>query len=568
MIDNASFFTRCVKLSPSILVILLLVPVVAGLLGVLLPAFGWLPALGEDTFGFRGFEALWLTPGFVKMLALSFSTSLISTFFAVVLSILIIGNYFNSRLLNYIQKLFGPILVIPHAAAAIAIGFLIAPSGLLMRLFSPWLSGTALPPDILILNDPWGLSIILGLTLKELPFILLMAIAAMQQKEIKKVIQGQYKVALSLGYYPFTAFCKAVLPSLYPFMRLPIYAILAYSSASIEIPLILGPNAPPTLAVAIMQWFNDVDLSLRIKASAGSLAQITVTLCVLFTWWSLEQCVKKCSAPKLTNGRRKYADLIWRVLTHCLTLLVLFATALALLGLVLWSFAGYWSFPSAYPDQLVTLHWQSAFKQLPETISDTVLVALAATGIALFFTLFALEAEQQRQKALSSAASLMIYLPLLVPSIAFLFGIVWVKELIGINAVFSMVVLGHLLFVMPYVFLSLATSYRKLDLRYAKVAASLGYSPWRVFYAVKLPQLVPPILFSAALGLAISFSQYLPTLLLGGGRMNTLTTEAVAIASGASRRISAVYVIMQLLLPAVGFILAWLIPKLLFRPRQ
>jgi putative thiamine transport system permease protein len=568
MVVSTSLYTRWVKLSPSILVTLLIVPVVAGILGVLLPAFGWLPALGEETFGLRGFEALWRTPGFFKMLALSFSTSLISTFFAVVLSILILGNYFNNSLLGHIQKLLGPILVIPHAAAAIAIGFLIAPSGLIMRLFSPWLSGAALPPDALLPNDPYGLSIILGLTLKELPFILLMTIAAMQQKEIKHLIEGQYKVALSLGYSPFTGFCKAVLPLSYPFMRLPVYAILAYSSASIEIPLILGPNTPPTLAVAIMQWFNDVDLSLRIKASAGAIVQLLVTLCVLFTWWLLEQCVKKVSFSKLTNGRRKYADSIWIVLTHCLTLLVLFAIALALLGLVLWSFAGYWPFPSAYPDQLVTLHWQSAFKQLPETISDTVLVALAATGIALFLALFALEAEQQRQKALSSAASLMIYLPLLVPSIAFLFGIVWVKELIGVNAVFSMVVLGHLLFVMPYVFLSLATSYRKLDLRYAKVAASLGCSPWKIFYAVKLPQLVPPILFSAALGLAISFSQYLPTLLLSGGRMNTLTTEAVAIASGASRRISAVYVIMQLLLPAVGFILAWLIPKLLFRPRQ
>jgi putative thiamine transport system permease protein len=247
---------------------------------------------------------------------------------------------------------------------------------------------------------------------------------------------------------------------------------------------------------------------------------------------------------------------------------VLCTIVLALIGLVLWSFAGYWPFPNAYPDQLVTLHWQSAFQQLPETIVDTILVGVAATGIALFFALFALEAEQQRQTPLSSTASLMIYLPLLVPSIAFLFGIVWVNELIGVNAVFSVVVLGHFLFVMPYVFLSLATSYRKLDLRYAKVAASLGCSPFKVFYAVKLPQLMPPMLFSAALGLAISFSQYLPTLLLGGGRINTLTTEAVAIASGASRRITAVYVIMQLLLPACGFLLAWLIPKLIFRPRQ
>jgi len=568
MIIQPSFFTRWVSLSPRILISLLLVPVAAGLLGLILPAFGWLPALGENTINLRGFEAFFHTPGWTNMLGLSFFTSFISTLFAVILSILILGNYFNSRLLGHIQRILGPILVIPHAAAAIAIGFLIAPSGLIMRLFSPWLSGAELPPDVLLPNDPYGLSIILGLTLKELPFILLMALAAMQQNEIKQLIDRQYKMALSLGYYPFTAFCKAVLPSLYPFMRLPIYAILAYSSASIEIPLILGPNSPPTLAVAVMQWFNDVDLSLRIKASAGALIQIALTLSVLLTWRLLEQCVKRFGLSTFTNGRRQYGDLCWKILTHTTTFLVLFFIVLALLGLVLWSFAGFWPFPNAYPDQLVSLHWNSALQQLPQTITNTVLVGITATAIALFFTLFALEAEQQHQTQLGSAASLMIYLPLLVPSVAFLFGIVWVKELLGVKAVFSAVVLGHLLFVMPYMFLSLAISYRKLDLRYAKVAASLGCSPFKIFYAVKLPQLLPPMLFSCALGLAVSFGQYLPTLLLGGGRINTLTTEAVAIASGASRRLSAVYVIMQILLPIVGFILAWLIPKLIFRPRQ
>ena len=568
MKGHSSLFTRCVKISPTLLIMLLVVPVTAGLLGLILPAFGWLPVLGENTFDLRGFEALLNTAGFSKMLGLSFITSFASTFLAVVLSILILANYFNSKLLGYIQKLLGPILVIPHAAAAIAIGFLIAPSGLLMRIVSPSLSGATLPPDYLLPHDPFGISIVLGLTLKELPFILLITLAAMQQKQIQQILNRQYKLALSLGYYPFTAFCKAVLPSLYPYMRLPIYAVLAYSSASVEIPLILGPNSPPTLAVAIMQWFNDVDLSLRIKASAGALAQIGLTFSTLLAWFLLEHAIKVLCTAALVNGRTHYADKFWKMLSHIVTTIVILTIFLALLGLIMWSLAGYWSFPNAYPDQFVTLHWQNALMQLQPTLIDTLLIGICATGIALFFTLFALEAEQQNQTPLGATASLFLYLPLLVPSIAFLFGMVWMKELIGVNAVFSIIVLGHLLFVMPYMFLSLATSYRKLDIRYAQIASSLGYSPFMIFYKVKLPQLIPSILFTCALGLAVSFSQYLPTLLLGGGRINTLTTEAVAIASGASRRITAVYVLLQLLLPACAFILAWLIQKFLMRAKQ
>ena len=70
-----------------------------------------------------------------------------------------------------------------------------------------------------------------------------------------------------------------------------------------------------------------------------------------------------------------------------------------------------------------------------------------------------------------------------------------------------------------------------------------------------------------ALGLAISFSQYLPTLLAGAGRINTITTEAVTLANGASRRTSAVYALVQMLLPALFFLLAWAIPKCLYRAR-
>lgn len=168
-------------------------------------------------------------------------------------------------------------------------------------------------------------------------------------------------------------------------------------------------------------------------------------------------------------------------------------------------------------------------------------------------------------KPISRFTSLIIYLPLLVPSIAFLFGLVWIQQLVNNQAAFFNVVLTHLLFVLPYVFLSLASSYRRLDPRFAHVAASLGAAPCKVFFKVKLPQLFAPILIAAALGLAISFGQYLPTLLAGGGRIATITTEAVTLANGASRRTSAVYAIMQMALPLIGFILAWGLPKYFFK---
>lgn len=562
---ETDLFTRIVSLSPTFLLLLLILPVLGGLVCVLLPAFSWVPALEQTTVSLQGFHDLWQTPGLIQMVALSIATGLLSTLLAFVMTLMILAAFFNSIWLTRIERLLSPILVIPHAAAAIAVGFLIAPSGMFSRLISPWLSGWELAPDGIFPHDPYGISIILGLTLKELPFLLLMALGALAQPELGKKLRQQYKVALNLGYYPITAFFKAVLPVLYPFLRLPILAVLAYASASVEMPLILGPNTPPTLAVTIMQWFNDVDLNLRIKASAGALLQLALTGGLIALWLGAERVIKTCFNGTLVNGKRSYADALWQKITAALTAVVIGFILLALIGLVMWSVAGFWRFPAVLPEQLVLLHFQSAFTQMSTPLFNTITIGIVSTIFAIVLTLLCLEAEQLSQKSLSTFTSFIIYLPLLVPSIAFLFGLVWLQQLVNNQTAFFNVAFTHLLFVLPYVFLSLASSYRRLDPRFAHVAASLGATPAKVFLQVKLPQLFAPILIAIALGLAISFGQYLPTLLAGGGRIATITTEAVTLANGASRRTSAVYAIIQMALPLVGFILAWILPKYFFK---
>jgi putative thiamine transport system permease protein len=554
-------FTRIVRHSPRFLLVLLLLPVLGGLICVLLPAFGYAPVLAQSTFNLQGFTALWHTPGLSQMVMLSVASGLVSTLLAFIITLMILAAFFNSPWLNRIQRVLSPILVIPHAAAAIAVGFLIAPSGMFARLISPWFTGWELAPNGLFPHDSHGISIILGLTVKELPFLLLMALGVLAQPELGKKLRQQHQVAVNLGYSPMTAFFKVVLPSLYPLLRLPLFAVLAYASASVEMPLILGPNTPPTLAVAIMHWFTDVDLNLRIKASAGAVLQFALTATLLLLWLGGEKVLKAVLTDSLSNGKRSYGDSNWHTITVILTSLVICFIALALVGLVMWSIAGFWRFPAAIPEQFTLLHFNRAFSQLLTPLLNTLVIGIIATLFAIILTLMCLEAEQLTDKAMSRFTHLIIYLPLLVPSIAFLFGLVWLQQLVNQQAAFFNVIATHVLFVLPYVFLSLASSYRRLDPRFTRVAASLGAAPHTVFFKVKLPQLFAPILIAAALGLAISFGQYLPTLLAGGGRIATITTEAVTLANGASRRTSAVYAMLQMALPLLGFILAWGLPK-------
>ena len=70
------------------------------------------------------------------------------------------------------------------------------------------------------------------------------------------------------------------------------------------------------------------------------------------------------------------------------------------------------------------------------------------------------------------------------------------------------------------------------------------------------------------MGFATSVAQYLPTLLIGAGRVGTLTTEAVALAASGNRRLIGVWAVVQMALPMAIFALALALPALVARRRQ
>ena len=136
-------------------------------------------------------------------------------------------------------------LAMPHVAFAIGFAFLLAPSGWLLRLVSPALTGFELPPDWQTIRDPWGLGLIALLVLKETPFLLLMAMAAQQPIQLAR----QQWLGASLGFSAPQVWWRLLLPALWPALRLPIYAVAAYGVAVVDLAQLLGPDTPAPLAV-------------------------------------------------------------------------------------------------------------------------------------------------------------------------------------------------------------------------------------------------------------------------------------------------------------------------------
>lgn len=549
---------------PVLTILIILGPVVAGLAGAIGPAFGYLPSAGLEQFSFDQFQKLFDWPGIWRAMRLSVVTGLATTTIALTVTVAIFARWSGTKTFRAIQSLLSPLLSVPHAAAAFGIAFLISPSGWFVRLFSPWLTGWDRPPDLLILNDPNGIAIIAGLAAKEVPFLFLMALAALGQVQNRQSIS----VAQALGYERGMGWIRAVLPRIYSQIRLPVYVVLAYSMSVVDVAVILGPNTPAPLSVKIVEWMSEPDLQMRAQAAAASLLQFGLVAAVIAGWRLMEIAIGWGAARRTYAGQRSG-------ITRPLAVVGLIAggttAAALLLGiviLVMWSFAGYWGFPSALPDSLSLATWGRHGGGALDALGSTVGIALVATLIALALTIGCLETEHRQHVRLGRTGIWLLYLPLIVPQTAFLPGLQILMLNLGLSEGVLPVMFAHIVFVLPYVFLSLSDSWRAWDSRYGQAALSLGSSPSGVLFRVRMPMLLAPVLTAIAVGISVSVGQYLPTLIIGGGRVETLTTEALALASGGDRRAIGAFGLLQTMTAMVPFALALAIPAIAWRNRR
>ncbi|MCM0019591.1 MAG: ABC transporter permease [Tagaea sp.] len=547
--------------APALTLAIFLGPVIAGLLGTALPAFGYLPALGGHAPSLDPFARLFEQPGLGTGIALTLTSGFLATALSLALALGFCAAAHGTRGFARAQALLAPLLATPHAALAIGFAFLVAPSGWIARLISPEISGWDRPPDLATVSDAWGLAFVAGLVLKEAPYLLLCLVAALGQTDAGRAVT----TARTLGYGPVMAWAKVAIPRLYPLVRLPVYAVLAFSLSSVDVALILAPTNPPTLPVLIVRWASDPHLDLFFPAAAAALMQLGLVLASIGAWRLGEILIARGSARWLVAGARGRSISISGAAARA-AMTASFGLAIAsLLGVAVWSFASSWRFPDDLPAAWTLENWLRA--SLAGPAWTTLGVAACATGLALVLAISCLENETRR--GLDGRRALWaLYAPLLIPQVSFLIGAQAVLVRLDADGAFAALVWAHLLFVLPYVFLALAEPWRKLDPRYVRTALCLGVSPARAFFAVKLPLLARPLLAACAIGFAVSVALYLPTLFAGGGRWATLTTEAVTLSSGGDRRVLGVYAFAQAALPLLFYAAALALPAFLFRHRR
>jgi putative thiamine transport system permease protein len=477
--------------------------------------------------------------------------SLLGGFIAALISlvtaiVIVMGLYQNKKL----ASLTGAMLAVPHVAVAIGVAFFIMPSGFLARVISATLTGWSEPPTWISNHDPYGISLIAVLVIKETPFLIWILASLLNREDVRRNFEGHRAAALSLGHGMTSIWLRVFLPQILPRMVWPLLVTFTYAATVVDVSLVIGPTQPPTLAALVWADINDANVATTARGAVGAWFMTGAVAIVAWLTWAIVKLLSKYRGW-LTRGPTSRTLISKQIskLKFSGFGFIYFAIAVVLLLL---SVAPHWPFPHLWPERLSIEAWLRIV-QNPGAIVSSLLLALSTSLMGLALIIVWMESQAQARDplilALSAAA---LGLP------AILLGLGQYKLFLqfGLTGTALGLFLAHLVPVTAYMFIVLVGPYRSFDSRWRASAAGLLVGFPRFFTTIKLPLLKAPLLATVAIGFAVSFGQYVTAQLISAGRYSTLPMEAVTLTAGSNRSLTAAFAILLMLPPLVVFLLA------------
>ncbi len=284
---NPGFFKTAALVGPALAVVAVLF---GGGLGLgLIQGLGYLPAAGMRSMSIQHFANVLGDPDFLPSLMLTLYIALTSTVFAaglsIVMAIFLLSLSEKNRLLHFIFQI--P-LTVPHLVIAVAMVFMLAPTGLLSRMVVKLglIDSSAAFP--LLVNDRWGIGIILTYVWKEIPFITLMILSVMRRSGVELLEVGR---TLKAGRWQ--RFRYITLPTIFPSLGAACLIVFAYTFGAFEVPFLLGRTYPMMLPVWAYKNYSDVDLLARPEGIATGLIIAAVVVVAIVSSQMLTQAARR-----------------------------------------------------------------------------------------------------------------------------------------------------------------------------------------------------------------------------------------------------------------------------------
>ncbi|MGF3065918.1 ABC transporter permease [Facklamia sp. P12945] len=250
---------------------------------------------------------------------------------------------------------------------------------------------------------------------------------------------------------------------------------------------------------------------------------------------------------------------MYRKTIHFLIFIVIF---LPISILLIWAFTARWPWPHLIPHNLSLRGFENLVRQPNQLLTLILSSVFISSCVAMLSSLIALMTARATVMAkgfFKNFIQLTIALPFLIPVIVFATGIHqkmfewgWANKLWG-------VILAHLIYSLPYASYLVIDAYHAVGLHLEEQAWVLGANKLKAFWKITFPLLLPVLATSLATSFIVSFSQYFLTLMIGGGKIQTLSVIIFPYLQRNDRTIASIYALFFLIISfLVMGLLSWL----------
>ena len=164
-----------------------------------------------------------------------------------------------------------------------------------------------------------------------------------------------------------------------------------------------------------------------------------------------------------------------------------------------------------------------------EALENTLLLAVLSSVIATVIgSLAAVGVYRMRSRALRNSVEMVTNIPMMNPDIvtgiSLMLLFVFVGNLIGAknSLSFATILIAHVTFSIPYVYLSVMPKLRQMDRSLPEAAMDLGCTPLQAFFKVELPAILPGILTGLIMVFTLSLDDFVISYFTVGSGFETL----------------------------------------------
>ncbi|MDJ0396139.1 ABC transporter permease subunit [Rhodococcus sp. G-MC3] len=205
---------------------------------------------------------------------------------------------------------------------------------------------------------------------------------------------------------------------------------------------------------------------------------------------------------------------------------------LPLIPVALWAISNRWSFPAVTPQQWGFDGVRSALAASGvDAFVRSTSLALAVAAIATPLGALAARALVRGDIHIPGVVAAILFAPLALPPFAVALGL---DVLVLRSRIPSTVAVIALLTVaaLPYTTYLMRVAFGAYDIGYEEEARTLGASSAMIVRRIRIPLLAPALAGAALLAFLVAWSDYVITLLIGGGRLVTVPVLVASFAAG------------------------------------